>query len=288
MNSKELLIYIRYSGQDVTCVMADMSTGVRGPVWSQAHLLTPSGRTNPIGQPCSAFVPLLETFLPDPDLCYLVLPENLILPDPDLCRGRKIGPTGTSGQPFGPGVVLFWAAAGAIVSFRESLADPSYCVHWSSCRKCLMWSGQGLDAERGGSDVGSRFIPSAEPSRELRPAPRFLHVSPLWSAHQPVHDGFLKSRRLTLELGTEWSWIPPWIVSDSEELHSSHRVTTPQSWPLGWGYLLRNMVGPGTRFSCRRVQECFPYRELSALVPFNFALASKENSRMCFWRFTAA
>ena len=93
------------------------------------HLLTPSGRTNPIGQPCSAFVPLLETFLPDPDLCYLVLPENLILPDPDLCRGRKIGPTGTSGQPFGPGVVLFWAAAGAIVSFRESLADPSYCVH---------------------------------------------------------------------------------------------------------------------------------------------------------------
>ena len=92
-------------------------------------LLTPSGRTNPIGQPCSAFVPLLETFLPDPDLCYLVLPENLILPDPDLCRGRKIGPTGTSGQPFGPGVVLFWAAAGAILSFLESLADPSCCVH---------------------------------------------------------------------------------------------------------------------------------------------------------------
>ena len=78
--------------------MADMSTGVRGPVWSQAHLLAPSGRTNPMGHPCSAF---------DPLLCFL--------PDPALCRGRKIGPTGTSGHPFGPEVVLFWAAAGAIL-----------------------------------------------------------------------------------------------------------------------------------------------------------------------------
>ena len=40
MNHKELLMYLRYFGQNVTCVMADMSTGVRGPVWSQAHLLT--------------------------------------------------------------------------------------------------------------------------------------------------------------------------------------------------------------------------------------------------------
>ena len=76
--------------------MADISTGVRGPVWSQAHLLAPSGRTNPMGHPCPSFVPLL---------CFR-----------PLCLGRNIGPTGTSGHPFGPDAVLFWAAAGAMLT----------------------------------------------------------------------------------------------------------------------------------------------------------------------------
>ena len=110
----------------LTCVMADMSTGVRGPVWSQAHLLAPSGRTNPMGHPCSAFAPLLG-FLPDFD-----------------CRGRKIGPTGTSGHPFGPEVVLFWAAAGAILmitlffSLEEQLSKV-FDVDWTKAGRRKRW-----------------------------------------------------------------------------------------------------------------------------------------------------
>ena len=82
----------------LTCVMLDKSTGVRGPAWSQVHLEAPSGRTKPMGQPCSPFGPAVLSFFPGFGL------------------GRKIGPTGTSGHPFGPGAVLFWAAAGAIVT----------------------------------------------------------------------------------------------------------------------------------------------------------------------------
>ena len=68
-----------------------------------------------------------------------------------------MGPTGTSGHPFGPEVVLFWAAAGAILMITLLLFSLNELL-LSKCQ--MMWTGPGLDAERGGSDVGSRFIPA--------------------------------------------------------------------------------------------------------------------------------
>ena len=166
--------------------MADMSTGVRGPVWSQAHLLAPSGRTNPMGHPCPSFVPLL---------CFR--------PDPDLCRGRNIGPTGTSGHPFGPEVVLFWAAAGAMLMVTLLLFSPEQLskvtdVDWTRAGRRKRWQRRWLP-----------FYPGCCWPRELRPAPRFLHVSPLLLKRTawPVHYGFLKKTAklvcLSLELGKE-------------------------------------------------------------------------------------
>ena len=130
-----------------------------------------------MGQPCSPFGPALLSFFPG------------------FCLGRKIGPTGTSGHPFGPGAVLFWAAAGAIVMmvlFWNHLLFFCTQLHTSFhlAKFCLMWTVVGLDAERGGSDVGSRFIPSADwcwygrerPASCLRPRSAtfpLLHVSPL-------------------------------------------------------------------------------------------------------------
>ena len=128
-----------------------------------------------MGQPCSPFGPALLSFFPG------------------FCLGRKIGPTGTSGHPFGPWAVLFWAAAGAIVTIWPSSEITCCCSVQASChlaKFCLMWTVVGLDAERGGSDVGCRFIPSADwwtggrerPASCLRPRSAtfpLLHVSPL-------------------------------------------------------------------------------------------------------------
>ena len=70
-----------------------------------------------------------------------------------------------------------------------SLKQLSFDVEWTRAGRGKRWQRRWLP-----------FYPlSAEPSRELRPAPRFLHVSPLWSAHQPVHDGFPAAVWL-------WSW----------------------------------------------------------------------------------
>ena len=92
-----------------------------------------------MGHPCPSFVPLLG-----------------FRPDPDFCRCRNMGPTGTSGHPFGPEVVLFWAAAGAILMITLLL----FSLQLSKCQ--MMWTGPGLNVERGGSDVGSRFIPACD------------------------------------------------------------------------------------------------------------------------------
>ena len=124
-----------------------------------------------MGQPCSPFGPAVLSFFPG------------------FCLGRKIGPTGTSGHPFGPGALVFWAAAGAIVTIWPSSEITCCCSVQASCHLhnfCLMWTVVGLDAERGGSDVGSRFIPSADwwtgagtGAREARELPKTpeRHVS---------------------------------------------------------------------------------------------------------------
>ena len=169
--------------------MADRSTGVRGPVWSQAHLLAPSGRTNPMGHPCPSFVPLL---------CFRV--------DPDLCRGKNIGPTGTSGHPFGPEVVLFWAAAGAMLMITLLLLFTGAAVESVRCGLEQGWTPKEVAATL--APVLSRLL---RPRELVRPAPRFLHVSPLLLLKRtawPVHYGFLKkTARLvclySLQLGTE-------------------------------------------------------------------------------------
>ena len=130
--------------------MADMSTGVRGPVWSQAHLLiyrlrklfsgcispwllhllTPSGRTNPIGHPCSAFVPLLETFLPDPDLCYQDVTKKLprCYPIANLiqtCVGAgRLDPLAPLGSRSAPGSCCSGRLRGPSCPFENHLPTP--------------------------------------------------------------------------------------------------------------------------------------------------------------------
>ena len=46
-----------------------------------------------------------------------------------------------------------------------------------------MWTGAGLDAERGGSDVGSRFIPAAAAARAEARATFPARLSPPAEAH---------------------------------------------------------------------------------------------------------
>ena len=69
-------------------VMAFMSTGVLGPAFCHVHLLAPSGRTKPMGQPCSALLDL-RTPLP---------------------LGRKMGPTAGAASE-GGGTAVWTAGA---------------------------------------------------------------------------------------------------------------------------------------------------------------------------------
>ena len=158
-----------------------------------------------------------------------------------------------------------------------------------------MWTGLRLDAERGGSDVGSRFIPAgdwprAEEARATFPPAR-LSPSLLKRTAWPVHYGFLEK---TAGLVRLWSW--------ERGLPESHRVWS-QTLSIvaqeSWGHYV-SVLTPGVRKSfcaiwSRDRRPVFPVVGDSinvfligtdgsvklALAPFCFAPAIKENSKMC-------